>query len=50
MKTNPVGWFGIYVQDMPRAKGFYQAVFQVELARLNSPDLELWGFPMVMDT
>ena len=50
MKTNPVGWFEIYVQDMPRAKAFYQAVFQVELTRLNSPDLELWGFPMALDT
>ena len=49
MKTNPVGWFEIYVQDMPRAKAFYQAVVQVELTRLNSPDLELWGFPMALD-
>ena len=49
MKTHPVGWFEIYVQDMPRAKAFYQSVFQVELTRLNSPDLELWGFPMALD-
>ena len=28
MKSNPVGWFEIYVQDMPRAKAFYEAVFQ----------------------
>ena len=26
MKTNPVGWFEIYVQDMERAKAFYEAV------------------------
>ena len=50
MKTNPVGWFEIYVQDMSRAKAFYQSVFQVELIRLNSPDVELWSFPMEMDT
>ena len=49
MKTNPVGWFEIYVQDMERAKAFYQSVFQVELTRLNSPDVELWSFPMEMD-
>ena len=49
MKTNPVGWFEIYVQDMPRAKAFYQTVLQIELTRLNSPDLELWGFPMALD-
>lgn len=49
MKTNPVGWFEIYVQDMDRAKAFYQSTFQVELTRLNSPDVELWSFPMEMD-
>ena len=49
MNTNPVGWFEIYVQDMARAKQFYEAVFQVELTRLNSPDVELWSFPMDLD-
>jgi predicted enzyme related to lactoylglutathione lyase len=49
MKTNPVGWFEIYVQDMPRAKQFYETVFQAELTRLNSPDVELWSFPMALD-
>ena len=28
MKSNPVGWFEIYVQDMRHAKAFYEAVFQ----------------------
>lgn len=42
---NPVGWFEIYVQDMPRAKAFYQAVFGVELTHLESPGVELWAFP-----
>ena len=49
MKTNPVGWFEIYVQDMDRAKEFYESVFQIELERLNNPELELWSFPMHMD-
>ena len=49
MKTNPVGWFEIYVQDMDRAKTFYESVFQVKLEKLNNPDLDLWGFPMSMD-
>jgi len=45
--NNPVGWFEIYVQEMDRAKAFYQAVFDVELARLESPPgLEMWAFPM----
>lgn len=49
MTQNPVCWFEIYVQDMDRAKKFYESVFQVKLERLNNPDLEIWGFPMVMD-
>lgn len=43
---NPVGWFEIYVQDMERAKNFYQKTFQTTLERLDSPELELWAFPM----
>ncbi len=43
---NPVGWFEIYVQDMERAKAFYQKVFQTELARLGvEDDSEMWAFP-----
>ncbi len=26
---NPVGWFEIYVQDMPRARAFCESVFNV---------------------
>ena len=43
---NPVGWFEIYVQDINRAKAFYENTFQVKLNRLESPDVELWAFPM----
>ena len=46
MKTNPVGWFEIYVQDTNRAKRFYETVLQTKLERLPSPDIELWAFPM----
>jgi predicted enzyme related to lactoylglutathione lyase len=44
---NPVGWFEIYVQDMDRAKSFYESVFQIQLGALPSPDpdLEMWVFP-----
>ena len=52
MNHNPVGWFEIYVQDMDRAKRFYESVFQVKLERLNSPaemKIELWSFPMAKD-
>ncbi|MFA7239028.1 MAG: VOC family protein [Sulfuricellaceae bacterium] len=46
MKTNPVGWFEIYVQDMERAKQFYESVFQLKLDKLNTPEFEMWAFPM----
>ena len=49
MKNNPVCWFEIYVQDMDRAKRFYESVFELKLDKLNSPDIEIWGFPMDMD-
>jgi len=49
MTQNPVCWFEIYVQDMERAKKFYESVFRVKLERLNNPDIEIWSFPMVMD-
>jgi predicted enzyme related to lactoylglutathione lyase len=34
---------------MPRAKKFYESVFDVSLQRLNTPDIELWSFPMQKD-
>ncbi|MDD5199292.1 MAG: VOC family protein [Terrimicrobiaceae bacterium] len=48
-KCNPVGWFEIYVQDMDRAKAFYEKTFDVTLERLESPEVELWTFPMQPD-
>lgn len=56
MYSNPVGWFEIYVQDMPRAKAFYEAVFQGELTPLTNPDpegfadMEMWAFPMAPES
>lgn len=51
MKSNPVVWFEIYVQDMPRSKAFYEAVLGVALTQLQSPDpgIEMWAFPMQQD-
>lgn len=46
---NPVGWFEIYVQDMTRAKAFYEQVLQVPLQPLPNPggdEMEMWSFPM----
>jgi predicted enzyme related to lactoylglutathione lyase len=49
MTSNPVGWFEIYVQDMNRAKKFYETVLDTRLQKLDSPELEMWSFPMAMD-
>ncbi len=46
MRFNPVCWFEIYVQDMARAKAFYQGVLAVTLQQLNSPGIEMWAFDM----
>ncbi len=51
--NNPVIWFELYVDDMPRARAFYERMLGVTLEKLNSPDslagIELWVFPMAMD-
>jgi uncharacterized protein len=53
MKPNPITWCEIYVQDMNRAKQFYESVFQMKLEKLDNPnpdtDLDMWAFPMSMD-
>ena len=49
MTHNAVGWFEIYVQDMERAKRFYETVFQTKLEKIEIPEPEMWSFPMEMD-
>ena len=46
---NPVVWFEIYVDDMERAKRFYEKTFQLSLSQLPSPSMEIWAFPMKME-
>ena len=54
MASNPVGWFEIYVQDMQRARKFYESVLDLRLEKLNAPDtpgapqIEMLAFPMTM--
>lgn len=53
MKNNPVGWFEIYVQNMPRAKKFYEAVLDAKLDALPNPGegpTEMLSFPMDMSS
>ena len=48
MTTNPVNWFEIYVDDIERAKAFYQSVLEMDLERLDAPGpgvQEMWMFP-----
>lgn len=52
MQPNSVCWFEIYVQDMARARKFYEAVLNVKLEQLPVPQgpkfngLEMYAFPM----
>lgn len=46
MKNNPVCWFEIYVQDLDRARKFYESVFLTKLEKLDSHEIEIWGFPI----
>jgi uncharacterized protein len=47
---NPVGWFEIYVNNMPRAKKFYKAVLGTQFSKLEGPGqppgMEMQAFPM----
>ena len=45
MKKNPVGWFEIYVDDMKRARTFYESVFEGKLEKMSGKNPEMWGFP-----
>ncbi len=51
MSFNPVSWFEIYVQDLDRAKKFYETMLNVELTTLESPvsELQMLAFPMNME-
>ncbi len=54
-QSNPVVWFEIYVQNMERAKTFYEAVLAVKLEKMPAPtaeceEMEMWGFPSDKDT
>jgi len=54
MQANPVVWFEIYVQDMPRAKKFYETVLGITLEKMPAPtaemDMEMWAFPYDKET
>jgi hypothetical protein len=51
MAENAIRWFEIYVQDMGRARRFYETVLGVQLEQLGAvdQDLEMWAFQMSPD-
>lgn len=54
MKTNPIVWFEIYVNDMSRAQKFYETVFAITLSELPTPDtvdnsMKMVAFPQNME-
>jgi len=51
---NPITWFEIYVNDMPRAKTFYEAILKKSLSELKDPtdsenQIEMQSFPSNME-
>lgn len=48
MDRNLVNWFEVYVDDLERAKKFYESVFEVRLEKLPAPvpGIEMYAFPM----
>jgi uncharacterized protein len=50
MGHNAIGWFEIYVQDMERARKFYEAVLVRKLEKLEAGGLEMWSFAGDMES
>ncbi len=49
MHNNPVGWFEIYVENMPRARKFYESMLSITIEKLADPGpgvAEMFTFPM----
>ena len=49
---NPIVWFDIYVNDIDRAKKFYETVLGVSLDKLVDPEntqIKMWSFPSDME-
>lgn len=49
-KTNPIGWFDIYVDDLDRAQAFYQTVLDCALEPIGDPtgETQMKAFPTDM--
>ena len=49
MAVNPVIWFELYVNDMGRARAFYESVLQLTLQPMSDAGMEYFAFPMQND-
>ena len=45
IEYNPEVWFEIYVEDMKRAKTFYEGLLDVALEEVKMEGVEMWIFP-----
>ena len=48
MTARQIDWFEIYVQDMARARAFYETMLDTRLEQLQS-GIEMWTFPASPD-
>lgn len=50
-KANVVNWFEIYVEDMERARKFYETVLEIQMSPIPMPedfkDFQMLSFPWV---
>lgn len=49
-KTNAIGWFDIYVNDMQRAVSFYESILKQKLEKIGDPtgETQMMSFPADM--
>lgn len=43
--TNALNWFEIYVDDLDRAKAFYENVFGIKLETMDMGEMKMYAFP-----
>lgn len=44
-KTNALNWFEIPVTDMPRAKKFYETIFEIQMHQMDLMNMTMVVFP-----
>jgi uncharacterized protein len=50
MGRNLVGWFEIYVDDLRRARTFYESVFRTTFTKIDSKMPEMWQFAFTLQS